>query len=212
LPRLAGRAALARSSLCLLAVFMVMSSCLVTSPPSFDPPQQTAPFLIAASAEPDPRKVIVIDSSKSRKVDFSVEVRSQDNGEPVLFQLYVDYGYPAETEDPDELLFKQVITTLPSLPGGTLDGVTRTVHPTWHVNELSAGCHIVTLIASHAFFPNTACPMCLQDSSQITWQVFACNSAKGDDCAPTFTEQCRNWPRSCPLVADPETDKCGASP
>lgn len=194
---------------------MATSACLVTSTPEFDPPQQTAPFLIAASATPDPRKVIVIDSSKSQKVDFSVEVRSEDSGQPVLFQLYVDYGYPPETDDPDELLFRQVITTLPQLDPSTISNAKRRpILATWHVNDpLRAGCHNVTLIASHAFFPKTACPRCRRDSSQITWQVFQCNSAKGDDCVPTFTEECRNWPRSCPLVADPgATDECEVQP
>jgi hypothetical protein len=204
--------ALARSSLCLFALFMATPACLVTSTPSFEPPKRTAPFLVAASALPDVRNMILMDARTTPSKVFSAEVVSEDNGQQVLGLLYVDYGYnPPGTDQP----FRAMVANIRELDPSTLtDPNARTMRVTWlpEITGTSSGCHTVTLIASHDFDRETQCPKCLSDSSQITWQVFVCNSAIGDDCKPDFSA-CAQWTKSCEAVPNPDdAAQCGGSP
>jgi hypothetical protein len=211
---------LARSSLCLLAIAMATPACLVTSTPSFDPPKRTAPFLITSSAEPNARNVIIFDEKMIQSMVFTADVISEDNGQDVLFLLYVDFGFtPPEGQPPDTYpLFRGLVPNIKSLDPGTMaDPKPRRMMPgaKW-VPQVSGainpGCHTVTMMASHAFDTETQCPKCLNDSSQITWQVYYCNSAKGDDCTPDFSN-CQGWNRSCLAVPNPDDkDECGGSP
>jgi hypothetical protein len=192
---------------------MATPACLVTSTPSFEPPKRTAPFLVAAGAQPDPRVMISIDERKTAPAkSFTVDVVSEDNGQDVFFRLYVDYGFkPPGTDQP----FRALFANIPALESSTMsDTMERTVRFTWspQLTGTGTGCHTLTLIASHDFDPATQCPKCLSDSSQITWQLYVCDSTKVDECMPDFTD-CVMWNESCDSVPNPaDKEKCGASP
>ena len=66
---------------------------------------------------------------------------------------------------------------------------------------------------SHEFDAATSCPVCRNDSSQLTWPVFAC--PKGAPCGvPDFTKcESESWGPGCGAVANPDAGvECGALP
>jgi hypothetical protein len=215
--RRAARASLARSSLCLVALMMAFSSCLVTSTPDFTPPQRTRPFLVPSSADPDTRGVILIDTlehpGSQTSIEFSADVVSEDQGAMVQGVLYIDYG-KASGDKP----FAEAIQ-IRDLPPSTLtDPAKRNMRVTWNVKNsvLGPGCHSVTLLVSHNLDRLTSCPVCRNDSSQITWQVYGCGLASAATCVPDFSDcQTQNLDPGCGVAADPDPDAaavCGALP
>src|SRR5689334_2392742 len=89
-------AALARS-LAAAALAASATGCLVISPPEYDEPSQTGPVLTAVF----PPQHIPIHIVGPRVVtDLGVTVLSEDNGEPVLVTLYIDYGRRSLREEP----------------------------------------------------------------------------------------------------------------
>ncbi len=111
-PRRGAWATLAQSSLCLLTL-MASTSCLVTSTPDFTPPDRTPPFLVTASADPDPRGVLLVNTLEQQNnltFTFSADVISEDQGAKVYGHLYIDYG---RFEDQPAL---DVITEIPPRP------------------------------------------------------------------------------------------------
>lgn len=213
--RRAAWARLAQSSLYLLALTMASSGCLVTSTPEFTPPERTRPFLIPASADPDPRGVLLIDTleqqKESRIFEFSADVVSEDQGDKVKGSLYIDYGQMLGGHP-----YAAVITQIRELPPSTMaDTAKRNIRGKLDLRTtvLNPGCHTVTLIVSHEFDAETSCPVCRNDSSQLTWQVFRCNPEKAaSECQPDFS-LCEKWGPGCGATANAESGiECGAMP
>jgi hypothetical protein len=209
-------ATLAQSSLYLLALTMASTGCLVTSTPEFMPPERTRPFLVTATADPDPRGVLLVNTLEQRKDSqvsfvFSADVVSEDQGAKVKGHLYIDYGKRV-----GDNIYADLITEFPELPPSTMaDTTKRNIRGKWNIdsNAPATGCHTVTLIVSHEFDAETSCPVCRNDSSQLTWPVFACppNTA-ASECVPDFTE-CEKWGQGCGAVANPDAGvECGALP
>lgn len=193
---------------------MNSSACLVTSTPSFDPPEQTRPFLVASSADPDPRGVLVVDSlNLPTSFDFTANVVSNDANAPVELKLYLDYGFTNIAGQP----FRKSLGNPPALPPSTMDDEKRPpAKARWFpgIDDVSFGCHTITLIASHRFDDTLECPVCRNDSSQITWPVFRCDSSKPMDtpCSVDFSA-CAKWEDTCKPAADPDAGaSCGAAP
>ena len=217
LPRGHGRrgawAALAQSSLCLLAL-MASTSCLVTSTPDFTPPKRTAPFLVAASADPDLRgvfKVNTLEQQANLTFAFSADVVSEDQGAKVFGHLYIDYGKGIDQPGLD------TITEVPPLDPSTMSDTSRRISGKWNVKlsslKIKNTCHTVTLIVSHEFDSATSCPVCRSDSSQLTWPVYVCDGdLSASDCHPDFSA-CESQPlkQGCGAAADPDAGaECGA--
>jgi hypothetical protein len=187
------RGALARArvaiatSLALGGIAMSTTGCLITSTPQFKARQHTAPFLDAATAQPDWRAVVIVDKSKPTTPSFSASVISQDdppdsNGlfQKVYSVLYIDYGIEAE---PNRPFLHGIAGSTTDL--GTLDPANpRTVTATWYpnVDAVGPGCHTATLMVSHIFDYSSLCPACAGDSSSITWQVLSCDSSMPGSC------------------------------
>jgi hypothetical protein len=207
-------ATLAQSSLCLLTL-MASTSCLVTSTPDFTPPKRTAPFLVVASADPDPRGVLLVNTLEQQDpklpFTFSADVMSEDQGANVFGHLYIDYGKGTDSPALD------VITEIPPLDPSTMSDTSRRIGGKWSVeqNYVSGSCHTVTLIVSHEFDSATSCPVCRSDSSQLTWPVYVCDAIlPAADCHPDFSA-CESQPLSqgCGAAAGPNASaKCGALP
>ena len=184
---------------------MSCASCLVTSSPELEDPEQTAPELIASSAKPDLPEILVIEPGTSR-VTFSAEVRSeQDLGQPIFVRLYVDYGVESARDQPVLDSFSGV-ELLPSSSAGparraSVDAV---------IPDGFSGCHTYTLIVSHAFDQVTNCPERLADSSQLTWQALICDDT--GPCPPPIGDPRLDCPvatQFCPEVPDDPTSGQG---
>jgi hypothetical protein len=206
--------ALARSSLCLLVTTMALPACLVTSTPSFDPPKQTRPFLVPSSADPDPRGVLIVDSlNLPTFFEFTADVVSNDAGEDVELKLYLDYGSTNVAGQP----FLRSVGNRKSLPASTMDQTNRPpAKLRWYpgIQDVGFGCHTFTMMASHHFDETLECPVCRNDSSQITWPMYRCDSSKPMDtpCSVDFSA-CTVFTDTCHEQADPDAGvSCGAAP
>jgi hypothetical protein len=209
--------ALACSSLCTLALTMISTSCLVVATPDFTPPERTRPFLVVASADPDPRSVLLVNTleqanAKKTSVEFSADVVSEDQGAKVKGYLYFDYGKIGGDHP-----YGDVITQIRELPASTMsDPTKRNIRGKWNFanSVLDPGCHTMTLIVSHDFDAETSCPVCRNDSSQLTWPVFVCDPTTSvSNCHPDFSGCKDNWGQGCGAVADPSSGvECGALP
>ncbi len=210
-------ATLAQSSLCLLTL-MASTSCLVTSTPDFTPPKRTPPFLIAASADPDLRGVLKVNTLAQKEagnlpIAFSADVISEDQGTNVYGHLYIDYGKGVGQPGVD------VITEIPPLDPSTMSDTSRRISGKWNFDisslKIKNTCHTVTLIVSHEFDSATSCPVCRSDSSQLTWPVYVCDELiPASDCHPDFSA-CESQPlrQGCGASADPDAGaECGVLP
>lgn len=174
---------------------MTSASCLVTSSPEFEDPEQTPPELIAATAKPELQSILVIPAGEA--VTFSAEVRSaQDLGEDILVKLYVDYGVESAGQP-----FTNAINGA-EVPVATA-GQPRTASVRVSPNALPPGCHTFTLMVSHAFDQLTECPEDLDDSSHLTWHALVCDAT--GPCPPPLGDprlECPVVEKVCPEVPD----------
>ncbi|MGK3995575.1 hypothetical protein [Sorangium sp. So ce1024] len=198
-PRLA--AALARW-LAAVALAAPAAGCLVIEPPEYDHPAQTAPVLTAIF--PPPHIPIHIDDQDVSK-DFSASVLSEDNGDPVLVALYIDYGRRSRGGSP----FRRLLSPIP-VGAGTIAGGQRSFTIPWDLETVNLPtdgvtpereCHTVTLMASHAF-NRCYCPADPEDMSSLTWQIINCDRDDPgcpESCPPL---DCNTTP--CLFCDDPE--------
>jgi hypothetical protein len=167
---------LAHRSLCLLAAVM-SPACLVTSTSEFQEPQQTPPFLVASTADPDIREFLIVVDGETRK-DFSASIISEDRGHPVKVALYIDYGEPNVAGQP----FRYSLTNFPDIAPGSLSDDSRRVQAQWfpEIQFVENGCHTVTMVVTHEF-DFLDCPKVPTDSSQLVWKVLRCKSRETCD-------------------------------
>lgn len=204
---------LAQSSLCLAALTMTSTSCLVTSTPEFTPPKPTRPFLVSSSVDPDARGVLLIDTVEHPKsltsIQFSADIVSEDQDAKVQGVLYIDYGLVTNDRP-----FREQIQIADIAASTITDPVARPMRAKWNVgaSSIGPGCHTVTMLVTHAIDRVSSCPCCRNDSSQITWQVYSCGGASAATCVPDFSA-CENWGQGCPASANPDScPACGALP
>jgi hypothetical protein len=197
---------LARASLGLLFA-MLLPACLVTSSPTFEEPKRTAPFLRAPSAVPALNQITVVDATANMPpaAVFRADVVSEDNGEGVVGKLVLDYGIQTQSGFPYRFSLADA-----DAPSGTLDGPARTMTAKWFPDAppTTAGCHNVTLLATHKFDVDTGCPSSADDFDFLTWTVIVCDHAPCcDPSLPPEKGGCTTW--QCPVV-DPGV-KCGVA-
>jgi hypothetical protein len=167
------------------------TACLISDPPTYRDPEQTPPMLITALADPPTTQIVTMDLVPELQIttkEFSVPVRSEDAGEPLVAALYKNYDPTQKSPDPAGK------TTL--IAASTFDDkVERRASGTLSVDgtdATSTGCRQVTLVVTHQnnFFTQ-------QDSSdvaQVTWWVNLVNplfpSDEGlSDCVKKVTTQ-----------------------
>ncbi|MEP7125826.1 MAG: hypothetical protein ABJE95_33150 [Byssovorax sp.] len=194
---------------------MASTGCLVTTTPDFTPPKRTRPFLVPSSVDPDARGVLLVNTLEQLQAsktlfEFSADVVSEDQDSPVNGHLYIDYGKVVGDHP-----FSRSITEIKSLPPSTMENMKpRRMLAKWNVasDVLGTECHTATLIVTHDFDPETSCPVCRSDSSQITWQVFSCGGASAGTCVADFS-LCQKWGPGCDAAVDPDAGAaCGAVP
>lgn len=122
---------LARLSLSALS-FTMLTACLVDDPPSYEPPKRTPPRLVYHRASPPLDRILVARAPDT--LLFSIPVASEDAGEGLRTQLFVD-GLSRNYD---------------TLPPSTLDDTERVVRFTHTVEDnLKGYCHIFKIRVSH---------------------------------------------------------------
>ncbi|MEZ4295794.1 MAG: hypothetical protein R3B70_12520 [Polyangiaceae bacterium] len=159
---------------------MSLPACLVTSSPSFEEPERTPPFLLGPTARPDLHQIKVVDLKGAPEIEFSAQVRSEDNGEDVLGRLVLDYGSPLSGPG---IPFQATLDET-RVEASTLDDTTRSLTTQWYPFDESLGCHTVTLFATHEIDLDTRCPADPKDFDSLTWTVIVCNSVQAPCCDP----------------------------
>jgi hypothetical protein len=119
------------------------SGCLAADQPTFEEPGKTPPFLLAQRASPVVTKPVpdFLDDNV-KKVDLSVEVRSEDAGDPLVAKLVFNYA----TEQPLDL--GPSGTFLP----GTLADTKRKLELVLNRSSLPVGwtgCQQVSMVVTH---------------------------------------------------------------
>lgn len=196
--RISAKTLMARASL-FVGIAMLPSACLVISPPQVEDPERTPPFLLEETANPDARETwkIDLDSASLSFVEFSVNVRSEDDGLPVQGRLLLDYGVQASDGRP----FEAEVSEDSDVPASTLQDTLRTLTARWYVKSYNYdGCHTVTLMASHEF-TDDQCPVDPADSDAVTWLVYLCrDSGSVPCCDPVSDPDCPLPGYECPKL------------
>jgi hypothetical protein len=160
---------LAWPSLQWLSIMTLVSSCIVADPPTYTDPGVTRPELAAYGAKPPVYLVVVVQSSDMPT--FSVPVRSEDAGDQLVANFYLDYGTSNATYLGNQLL-------PPSTYNDTSD---REISFTWTTvaafsTQSQKGCHSVSAVVAHfkSFSMNTQHiepDVAERDAALITWWV-----------------------------------------
>jgi hypothetical protein len=126
-----------------VVVLLVTTGCIVAPPPESGEPQRTPPILDLYSAKPFPGSVISIDrqdnDTVNDRVEFKIPLRSDDQGEWLLWVLSVDRTFTGEKP-----AFRG------DVPPSTLDDTNRYVEAPWSVDSsYSKGCHTLSIVIAH---------------------------------------------------------------
>lgn len=131
--------------LCWALTLLLFTGCIVADPPQYEEPKRTPPILALSRAQPSPFWLVIIDRESNvtgnSQLQVNVPVRSDDQGELIMYTLFVDY--PAQ--DPPILLAANQREE-PS----TMDDESRVLDATVTMGgQVERGCHQLTLIAAH---------------------------------------------------------------
>lgn len=208
----------AAGSAAALALLMVTGSCIITTDPEFKDAPRGTPFLLADRVTPDPRSIIVLDTSV-QTLTFDAFVQSEDAGQSVEVRLLLDYG----DENSSGVPYRDSVEGTTVLPATFADGP-RPVTVSFDRTQfnMTAGCHRFTLMVGHDFNSSgNGCPAPIKvsdDSSTggagtsadgtfvagfdaITWTVIACDSNGCPDIDGDQPElSCPPIEASCPSV------------
>ncbi|WP_437326385.1 hypothetical protein [Sorangium sp. So ce381] len=197
-PPMGAAASVARalSSAALTALALLASGCLLLAQPDHETPPQTAPYLIASAASPSQLQVVYI-HEQDVFVDFGAAVLSEDNSVDIEIALYLDYGTRNSAGQP----YRDRVYPFEAIEAGTMDEGQRPFVRRWFLDSSSvtAGCHTLTMVASHAFDVDV-CPADPKDMSSLTWQLIKCDP--DDPSCPTSCPELACAASKCPSCAD----------
>lgn len=123
---------LARRSL-LLAALSMLPSCLIDDPPPYVPPDRTPPRLDYHKASP--RLDMLVTAAANDLLTFEIPVASEDEGEDLTAQFYLD---------------EQFLEYLP-IPASTMNDQSRKATFSFTVLDALLGCHRFKIRVAHAF-------------------------------------------------------------
>ena len=128
--------ALARLSLCSLMMALVAAGCVVPDPPEYGVARQTPPFLNLGTSGVFGLKEY--DTGEGATV--SVGVRSEDAGEDLLAQLFLNYSVGGPTINPP--------INFAFVSASTFDDESRQIDIPFSAPS-NAGCYQMTLLVTH---------------------------------------------------------------
>jgi len=134
-----GILSLAWASLLGLSTMTCVTSCIVADPPQYTNPETTRPELSAYGAHPSVYQAVLIQTPSNSTPTFTVPVRSEDAGESLEANFWLDYG----TMNPVFLL-GQLIP--PSTYNDTSD---REISFQLPVAGIPGNCHTLSIIVAH---------------------------------------------------------------
>lgn len=181
-------------SYALVTCAALAAGCLVTDDSEFTSPARTPPFLNARNAVPDPRRLVVVDDDSPGPVDFTVNVRSEDQGAPLELRLVA--SWPSV----DGTLARTIV------PSGTFSSDDRTVSIRWDPRTplrtaLPSGCFPLTLVASHSFAFLSNVPVDPDDADYLVWWVVR---RRRGEATPTLAD--------CPSSQQAQFSSAGGAP
>ncbi|MFO0565898.1 MAG: hypothetical protein U0263_09565 [Polyangiaceae bacterium] len=137
------------------------SACIVSDPAEYGVAKQTPPFLDATAAAPSVlhRK----DVASNQTFQVTVPFRSEDVGDEIVAQLFLDYN----TDGEFLLRFEQV-------PPGKFEEQRTIDIPSVSLSNtiVDPGCYVMTLVVTHRSNLNAENrPVDPQDTSILTWII-----------------------------------------
>ncbi len=151
---------LARPSLLVGVVAVISSACIVSDPAEYGVAKQTPPFLNATKALPSVLKTHPVKLGET--IHFNVPLRSEDAGEELLAQVFVDRGVP-QKENPRG--FREIAP-------GRLDDGERPIDIPVDVVVADPGCHSLTMVVTHkSNLDEKNQPKKDDDTAVLTWWV-----------------------------------------
>ena len=156
---------------------MACAGCVLSDPPEHGKANQTPPILFPSSAIPAVFQVLNV--SPGQEEEFNIALRSEDAGENLQAELWLDYSIVNPAFPPQ--LQKAIPVT-----AGTFEDTQRAIDFQWDVPAVIAkGCHQLTLVVTHNSNLEVRNP---NDIATVTWFVNVSDS----DAAPF------NALRDCP--------------
>jgi len=168
-------------------------SCIVADPPEYQAPGQTRPVLNVYSAVPTAtRALVVVTTPPKNPTKFTVQVRSEDAGEPLRAVFWLDYQIQPSL---DPLQPGEFRLNSQTIPASTYSNTGRTVVYSWNPMT-TKGCHFLSLVVAH------------RDSFQLVDEDHLDPARANDDAAiVTWTVNVNPPPdgalENCPTKTDP---------
>ena len=141
------------------------TGCLVADAPTYGPPQQRPPVINFEGVTPSPYDLLVIEDEQRQP--YTVPVRSEDAGEPLVGTLVVDWQQPG----------KQLQVHEREIPASSFDDEERQYQAQWGPDaNVTRGCgHTLTALIMHKsnFDDDTNLPKpnVEWDIASVTWQL-----------------------------------------
>jgi hypothetical protein len=154
---------LARLSLSLGIMASLAAGCVVSDPPEYGLAKRTPPFLDLNGADPKVFERLDVQPGSVRAL--TVPFRSEDAGDSLIAQLYLDYNISIN-EVPQERL--QAFNNLQ--PSTLDDEAKRTVDFNWNV-PVTKGCYQLTMVLTHSQNLDRAKPIDFSDVAFAIWWV-----------------------------------------
>jgi hypothetical protein len=140
---------------------MLCLGCVLADPPEHGKAEQTPPMLYANQAVPPVYEVLNV--SPGDRISFNVPLRSEDVGEALQADLYLNYSIT----NPDRLEATQTKSVF--ISPGTFEDRQRDVNMQWDVRVgTKPGCHQLTIAVTHI---GNAQIGKLDDIATVTWWV-----------------------------------------
>jgi hypothetical protein len=150
---------LARLSLLLLTVSVLVPGCILADAPQYVTPSQRAPVLSLYQASPT--LLEILDVKTGDRVSINIPVRSEDAGEQLLGLLFSDYGTAVSREQGFSFLGPSTYDKPRPFP--------LVSQP---LSFDTNGCHTLSLLVGHlSSFDRTAAVLNQDDIALATWMV-----------------------------------------
>lgn len=144
-----------------ISLGVLSPGCLIPAPDELEEPERIPPRAFVDGADP-PVTIIQQTWSRDAKTDFKVRFESDDQGEPIIGRLFLNYPHRR-----DPLGFA-------SVPAGSLESGPREMNIAWtQARSIVAGCYTITLTITHAdnYSQEDFKPIDKDKTAFVTWWI-----------------------------------------